>query len=99
LIKRRGGRGCPVERKQRGEILAPIDELTTAEWLELADLIIESPPARIHAAVTLVADWGAPADIPRLPTVIEWLLYLDDLSSSEAFDRAVLEELRRLSLH
>jgi len=99
LIKRRGGRGCPVERGRRGEVEAIIDELTTDEWLELADLIIESPPARIHAAVTLVAGWGSPTDIPRLPTVIEWLLYLDDLVSSENFDRAVLEELRRLSLH
>ena len=79
--------------------MAYIDELTTNEWLELADLIIESPPARIYAAVSLVAGSCSPTEIPRLPTVIEWLLYLDDLSSGDAFDRAVLEELRRLSLH
>jgi hypothetical protein len=80
------------------DVPAAIDELTTSEWLELADLIIESPPARIHAAVTVAAELST-TDIPRLPTGIEWLLYLDDLSTGDAFDRAVLEELRRLSLH
>src|SRR5262249_61803599 len=64
------------------------DELTDAEWQELADLIVDSPPARIHAAVSVIraSDSRLAAvddDVlaPHLPTVEEGVLDIGAISS------------------
>ena len=48
-------------------------------------------PKRMATAI------GAPATM--LPTEVDRLLHLTAISSGDAFDRALLAELRRLSLH
>jgi hypothetical protein len=81
------------------------DELNPAERRELVELLVESSAARIHAAVNVIAgaieraSTGERVDSPKPPAIIDWLLYLDALCSGDAFERALLKELRRLSIH
>jgi len=80
-------------------------KLTDTEWDELVDLIAASPIGRMDEALKRLAvgDVSSP-DLPDPPaeelrTTEDWLLHLASISSGEAFDRALLTELRRLSLH
>jgi hypothetical protein len=80
------------------------DDLSDADWQELTRLIAEAPPDRLRAALGLVSASARPAARPMsarppLLTGVERLLHLADISSGGAFDRALLVELRRLSLH
>jgi hypothetical protein len=80
-------------------------KLTDTEWDELVDLIAASPAGRMGEALKRLEAGRAsstsktdlPAAHPR--TTEDWLLHLATISSGEAFDRALLTELRRLSLH
>jgi hypothetical protein len=78
-------------------------KLTDSEWDELVDLIAASPAARMGEALRRL-DAGqespiAPGDpIGSHRTTEDWLLHLASISSGEAFDRALLTELRRLSI-
>ena len=79
-------------------------KLTDSEWNELVDLITSAPAARMGEALRrLVIDQtasAAPADPTSANrTTEDWLLHLATISSGEAFDRALLTELRRLSIH
>ena len=80
-------------------------KLTDTEWDELVDLIAASPIGRMDEALKRLAPGHASsADSPDPPgaelrTTEDWLLHLAAISSGEAFDRALLTELRRLSLH
>jgi hypothetical protein len=79
-------------------------KLTDSEWNELVDLITSAPAARMGEALRrLVIHQTAtttPADpTPANRTTEDWLLHLASISSGEAFDRALLTELRRLSIH
>jgi hypothetical protein len=80
-------------------------KLTDTEWDELVDLIAASPAGRMGEALKRLYDGHvssvASADPPavHLRTTEDWLLHLASISSGEAFDRALLTELRRLSLH
>jgi len=79
-------------------------KLTDSEWDELVDLITMAPATRMGEALRrLVVDQATPA-APADPTsgnrtTEDWLLHLASISSGEAFDRALLTELRRLSIH
>ena len=79
-------------------------KMTDSEWDELVDLIAASPAARMGAALRRLhagqgrsPDAADPAGDHR--TTEDWLLHLASISSGEAFDRALLTELRRLSIH
>jgi hypothetical protein len=82
-------------------------QLSQSEWDDLVDLIVASPTERIdHALERLGAQQPTgrrPADplnaTCRHLTPEGWLLHLASISSGSAFDRALLAELRRLSLH
>jgi hypothetical protein len=80
-------------------------KLTDAEWNELVDLIAASPAGRMGEALKRLHAGHASSislmDPPaaHLRTTEDWLLHLATISSGEAFDRALLTELRRLSLH
>ena len=80
-------------------------KLTDTEWDELVDLIAASPIGRMDEALKrLNAGDALSLDLPdpldaELRTTEDWLLHLASISSGEAFDRALLTELRRLSLH
>jgi hypothetical protein len=82
-------------------------QLTDAEWDDLVDLITASPSERIDEALTRVVIARRPGrgDLPRgasgghQRTTAAWLLHLASISSGAAFDRALLRELRRLSVH
>jgi len=81
--------------------------LTDAEWDELVELIEESPSTRIGEALSRLP----PTTKRRARGVIEknrrnsrlspedWLLHIASISSGPAFDRALLQELRHLSVH
>jgi len=81
--------------------------LTDAEWDELVELIEESPSTRIGEALSRLP----PTTKRRARGVIEkhrrnsrlspedWLLHIASISSGPAFDRALLRELRHLSVH
>jgi len=80
--------------------------LSDTEWDELVDLIAASPAGRMGEALKRLhtghaSSSVASADPPavHLRTTEDWLLHLASISSGEAFDRALLTELRRLSLH
>ena len=80
--------------------------LTDAEWDELVDLIAASPVQRMCEALKrLLPGRGTAAKRPlpptaaRLRTTEDWLLHLASITSGDAFDRALLIELRRLSSH
>ena len=82
------------------------EELSVAEWVELGELIDGSPPTRIQAALDVVTALAGCRPVqegvavaPSRLSAIDWLLYLGTLSSGVAFDRALLRELRRLSMH
>jgi hypothetical protein len=72
-------------------------KLTDAEWADLVNLISSSPAQRIDQALRRIAIEFAPALQPR--TVEGWLIQLGMTSPGAAFDRALLRELRRLSIH
>jgi hypothetical protein len=80
-------------------------KLTDSEWDELVDLIAASPAARMGEALKrLDAGQASSSLAPAEPaathrTTEDWLLHLASISSGEAFDRALLTELRRLSIH
>ena len=79
-------------------------KLTDSEWDELVDLIAASPAARMGEALKRL-DAGQTSSIAHAEpatshrTTEDWLLHLASISSGEAFDRALLTELRRLSIH
>jgi hypothetical protein len=72
-------------------------QLSELDWQELTDLIATAPPERIRLAVSRVNTSSAPAT--ALLTEVDRLLHLAAISSGDAFDRALLGELRRLSAH
>jgi hypothetical protein len=72
-------------------------QLSELDWQELTDLITAAPPARVRLAVSRVNASCAPA--APLMTAVDRLLHLAAISSGDAFDRALLGELRRLSIH
>jgi len=79
-----------------------MDKLSDADWQELALLIEEAPVGRIHAAMSRVDPSAAPiptASAVRLVTWFDRLVHLATISSGSSFDRALLRELRRLSVH
>jgi len=81
--------------------------LTDEEWDDLVGLLSESPAERIgyalkrlgarHRAGRRITDPLDPTF--RHLTTEGWLLQLASISPNAAFDRALLTELRRLSLH
>jgi hypothetical protein len=73
------------------------DQLSELDWQELTDLISTAPPARVKLAVSRVNASCTPA--APLMTAVDRLLHLAAISSGDAFDRALLGELRRLSIH
>jgi hypothetical protein len=77
------------------------DKLSDTDWQELTALIAEAPPERIQTAVSRVsasAVLTAREGTGRLLTGVDWLLHLAMISSGYAFERALLQELRRLRL-
>jgi len=80
--------------------------LTQSEWDDLLDLIAASPAERLnHAFIRVGArrhattSHGHPFEMAAQPRTIEgWLIYLASISSGDTFDRALLAELRRLSV-
>jgi uncharacterized protein with von Willebrand factor type A (vWA) domain len=95
-----------VTAARKAAALTMTHKLTDSEWDELVDLITSAPAARMGEALRrlVAADrQGTPA-APADPTSAnrtteDWLLHLASISSGEAFDRALLTELRRLSIH
>ena len=73
------------------------DHLSESDWQELTDLITTAPPQRIKLAMKRVNASCAPNT--TLVTEVDRLLHLAAISSGDAFDRALLVELRRLSVH
>ena len=73
------------------------DRLSERDWQELTDLITTAPPQRIRLAMKRVNALCAPTK--TLLTEVDRLLHLAAISSGDAFDRALLVELRRLSVH
>jgi len=81
--------------------------LTEAEWDDLVDLITASPAERIDQALKRIVAAHRPISNPKhqlaptaQPLTSEgWLIHLATVSSGAAFDRALLHELRRLSVH
>jgi len=73
------------------------DQLSDHDWQELTDLITSAPPQRIKLAMKRVNASCAPTK--TLVTEVERLVHVATISSGDAFDRALLAELRRLSLH
>jgi hypothetical protein len=76
--------------------------LSDAEWEELAGLIEEAPPGRVRVAMRriTVERWNADAAVAHLPTAVERLSHhLAALTTGDAVHRALLCELRRLSVH
>jgi hypothetical protein len=82
-------------------------QFTESEWDDLLDLIAESPAERLNHAFAHVGarrhistDELHPFALAAQPHTIEgWLLHLAAISSGDAFDRALLVELRRRSIH
>lgn len=78
--------------------------LTDTEWDELVDLIAASPTGRMDEALKRLGGHASSiastdSSATELRTPEDWLLHLASISSGEAFDRALLTELRRLSAH
>ena len=76
-------------------------KLTDAEWDELVDLIAASPTDRMDEALNRMAVGHPSSNRPpwQPRSTEEWLVHLASISPGPAFDRALLTELRRLSLH
>jgi len=77
-------------------------KLTDAEWDELVDLIAASPRERMGEALKRIAamyPWSNRPSASPIRSTEEWLLHLATISSGDAFDRSLLTELRRLSIH
>ena len=70
----------------------------------LVALIAASPTRRLGEALKRMVVMHPSSTVPpdpsgrRLRTAEDWLLHLGTISSGEAFDRALLLQLRRLSL-
>lgn len=80
-------------------VAAPLSE---DDWQELTRLIEQAPPRRLQVAMDRVGRHaGSPASTraARLVTGFSCFLHLARRSSGSAFDRALLNELRRLSIH
>jgi hypothetical protein len=78
------------------------NDFSPDDWQELVPLIDEAPPERIYAAMKVlnIFSWCDPsARPPRLFTGVERLLHMRTVSSGNALHRALLKELRRLSVH
>lgn len=73
------------------------DTFSDADWEELADLVTEAPPERIRLAMRHIDASGASAT--ALLSGADRLLRLATISPGNAFDMALLRELRRLSVH
>ena len=73
------------------------DRLSDADWDDLADLITEAPPDRIRLAMRHLNAPSTSAAV--LLSGADRLLHLATVSSGNAFDLALLRELRRLSVH
>jgi hypothetical protein len=78
-------------------------KLTDAEWDELVQLIADSPTGRMDEALKRMKQMAVGRRSsnrqrwqPR--STEEWLVHLASISPGPAFDRALLTELRRLSL-
>jgi hypothetical protein len=79
-----------------------MDKFSEVDWQELALLIEEAPPGRIQVAMSRVGPAAVRtphARAARLVTSFDRLLHLASVSSGSGFDRALLLELRRLSVH
>jgi len=72
-------------------------QLSELDWQELTDLITTAPPERIKPAVSRVNASSTPSSM--FFNEVDRLLHLAAISSGDAFDRALLGELRRLSIH
>ena len=79
-----------------------VHKLTDREWEELEKLIAESPIGRVGVALKRMAV-RYPSSKRRLaeqPRSTEgWLVHLALISPGIGFDRALLRELNRLSVH
>jgi hypothetical protein len=73
------------------------DYLSDHDWQELTELITTAPPERVRLAMKHVNASCAPTQ--TLVTEADRLLHVATISSGDAFDKALLAELRRLSLH
>ena len=73
------------------------EQLSDADWDDLADLITEAPPERIRLAMRHLK--ASAAAVTALLSGADRLLHLATISSGSAFDLALLRELRRLSVH
>jgi len=77
-----------------------METLSEADWEELVVLLEEAPPGRIQIAIRCVdGQVVVTADASRLVTWFDRLVHVATVSSGSAFDRALLRELRRLSVH
>jgi len=78
-------------------------KLSDAEWNELVELIAASPTERMDEALKRIPPRHQSSSSNRRPwqprSTEEWLVHLASISSGTSFDRALLTELRRLSLH
>ena len=76
------------------------NRLSDADWEELSVLIENAPPDRLKVAMSrLRVPTNTDSESPHLAIGAERLLHLATISSGDAFDRALLKELRRLSVH
>jgi hypothetical protein len=73
------------------------DIFSDADWEELADLVMDAPPERLRLAMRHIDASGASAT--ALLSGADRLLRLATISPGNAFDMALLRELRRLSVH
>jgi hypothetical protein len=76
-----------------------IDELSETDWQELAQLIEDAPTGRLHVAMKRLGNSASQSPLPATATGVERLVHLSVLSSDRGFDRALLQELRRLNIH
>jgi hypothetical protein len=78
-----------------------METLSEADWEELVVLLEEAPPGRIQVAIRCV-DGRVVVTAHASPRLVTWfdrLVHVATVSSGSAFDRALLRELRRLSVH
>ena len=82
-------------------------QLTDVEWNDLIGLIAASPGERIDQALKRIVMRVRTRRPPKRrltpttqPVTVEgWLIHLAGVSPGAEFDRALLTELRRLSVH
>jgi hypothetical protein len=88
---------CPMTPSQ----IAMSHVLSDAEWEELAVLIEEAPPGRVRVAMRRipVERLNADASVAHVPTGVERVCHLAAFTNGDAIHRALLRELRRLSVH